>query len=396
MSTDYDVITVGGGLGGAALAKVLAEKGLCVLVVERETQFKDRIRGEWIAPWGVAESQRLGLYEILLERCARESPFLATMGMGPPRDLRVTSLQHLPALTLYHPAMQEVMLDAARGAGAEIWRGATISEVRPGAPPAVVVEREGIARELTARIVAAADGRSSAARGWGKFPISRGKTKLLGAGVLFDNMNVDADISVALFNPFVGRVAYLFPQGAGRVRAYLMWETGLDRLHGERDVTRFVERCIETGMPAESYSGALPAGPLASFEMTESWVDHPYRDGLALLGDAAGSSDPTWGQGLSQTLRDVRLLSNNLLAGEDWDRAGHAYAEARSRYFNRLTRVTDWLFDVMFARGAEADERRVRALPLLAQEPDRFPDHAISGPDLPAGEKVRQRLFGET
>jgi menaquinone-9 beta-reductase len=70
MSTDYDVVTVGGGLGGAALAKVLAARGMRVLVVERESQFKDRIRGEWIAPWGGAEAQRLGIYALLLERCA--------------------------------------------------------------------------------------------------------------------------------------------------------------------------------------------------------------------------------------------------------------------------------------------------------------------------------------
>ena len=31
MSTDYDVVTVGGGLGGAALAKVLAARGMRVL-----------------------------------------------------------------------------------------------------------------------------------------------------------------------------------------------------------------------------------------------------------------------------------------------------------------------------------------------------------------------------
>ena len=52
MSTDYDIITVGGGLGGSALAKVLAERGARVLVVERESQFKDRVSGEWMAPWG--------------------------------------------------------------------------------------------------------------------------------------------------------------------------------------------------------------------------------------------------------------------------------------------------------------------------------------------------------
>ena len=52
MKVDYDVVTVGGGLGGAALAKVLAENGVRALVVERETAFKDRVRGERIAPWG--------------------------------------------------------------------------------------------------------------------------------------------------------------------------------------------------------------------------------------------------------------------------------------------------------------------------------------------------------
>jgi hypothetical protein len=38
------------------------------LVVERETQFKDRVRGEYICPWGVAEAQKLGLYETLMKR----------------------------------------------------------------------------------------------------------------------------------------------------------------------------------------------------------------------------------------------------------------------------------------------------------------------------------------
>jgi len=32
---DYDIITVGGGLGGASFAKAMAERGARVLVVER-------------------------------------------------------------------------------------------------------------------------------------------------------------------------------------------------------------------------------------------------------------------------------------------------------------------------------------------------------------------------
>jgi menaquinone-9 beta-reductase len=68
MSIDYDVITIGGGLGGAALARMLAEDGKRVLVVEREIEFKDRIRGEAMGPWGVLELQKLGLYERLCEK----------------------------------------------------------------------------------------------------------------------------------------------------------------------------------------------------------------------------------------------------------------------------------------------------------------------------------------
>jgi 2-polyprenyl-6-methoxyphenol hydroxylase-like FAD-dependent oxidoreductase len=51
-SKTYDLITVGGGLGGSALAKAMAEHGARVLVVERERRFKDRVRGEAMHPWG--------------------------------------------------------------------------------------------------------------------------------------------------------------------------------------------------------------------------------------------------------------------------------------------------------------------------------------------------------
>jgi menaquinone-9 beta-reductase len=105
---DYDIIAVGGGLGGSALAKVLAEKGLRVLVAEREREFRDRIRGEVMAPWGAAEAQKLGLYDHLLQTCAHEVPFWNMLGT-PLRDLRTTPPHLVPALTFYHPAMQEVV-----------------------------------------------------------------------------------------------------------------------------------------------------------------------------------------------------------------------------------------------------------------------------------------------
>jgi 2-polyprenyl-6-methoxyphenol hydroxylase-like FAD-dependent oxidoreductase len=75
---------------------------------------------------------------------------------------------------------------------------------------------------------------------------------------------------------------------------------------------------------------------LASFNGADSWVARPYADGIALIGDAAVASDPSWGQGLALTLRDVRVLSDVLLADTDRNRAGHAYAAAHDRYYGTL------------------------------------------------------------
>ena len=66
-SESPDIVIVGGGIGGGALASVLARDGIKIVVLERETVFPDRVRGEWIAPWGVAEAKRLDLLNLLRE-----------------------------------------------------------------------------------------------------------------------------------------------------------------------------------------------------------------------------------------------------------------------------------------------------------------------------------------
>src|SRR5262249_17986036 len=114
-----------------------------------------------------------------------------------------------------------------------------------------------------------------------------------------------------------------------------------------------------------------------------------------LVGDAAAASDPTWGQGLSLTLRDVRVLRDHLVSQQDWEAAGHAYAAEHDRYYSVIHSVDNWLTELFLATGAEAEARRARALPLIAEDSTRRPDHHFSGPEQPSGEAVRRRFFGE-
>jgi 2-polyprenyl-6-methoxyphenol hydroxylase-like FAD-dependent oxidoreductase len=124
-------------------------------------------------------------------------------------------------------------------------------------------------------------------------------------------------------------------------------------------------------------------------------VDHPYKDGIALIGDAAASSDPSYGQGQSLTVRDTRVLRDQLLANDDWHKAGHAYAAEHDRYYAEVHKFTGWVYQLFYETGSEADDRRARGLPLLGEDPTRMPDAFFSGPEVPLDETARRRFFGE-
>ena len=64
-TADDSVVIVGGGIAGSALATALARAGRPVVVLESTDVFRDRVRGESMMPWGVAEAQALGVADLL-------------------------------------------------------------------------------------------------------------------------------------------------------------------------------------------------------------------------------------------------------------------------------------------------------------------------------------------
>lgn len=397
---DYDIITVGGGLGGTALAKAMAERGCRVLVVERETQFKDRVRGEWLAPWGVVETKELGIYDLLMDSCGYH-PVVWDTRLGPAplgdRDLAETTPGGCHSMTFYHPDMQEALIAAAEKAGADVRRGVRVRGIESGSAPSARLEWDGSAQTVTARLIVGVDGRGSPVRKWAGFEVSEIPALNQLCGVFFEDIPVPQDRSVLVINPFLQRIVIVFPQSGSRARVYLAnrVDEGL-RLQGEKDVPSFVEESVRTGIDASYFEGARAAGPLATFPGVYEWVEHPYKDGVALLGDAACTSDPTWGQGLSLTVRGVRALRDALVADDDWDRAGACYAQEHARFWETSRTVEGWFTELFFGKGPEADAVRGRALGLAAQDPDRLHDCALSGPDAaPADETARRRFFGE-
>ena len=392
---DYDLAIVGAGIAGTSLAAAMARAGYGVLLVESATEFRDRVRGEFIFPWGVVEAKALGIYDDILGAGGHRVLWMDMYG-GPKRmfhgDLVRDTGAGVSALTFYHPTLQKSLLEAALSAGVTALRGTRVRELeRQGG--SVRVRTDGTAaEEFRCRMLVGADGRASQTRTLGGFQVQRDPDSNLVAGLLFDDMGVADDAAHHWANPNAGLAAILFPQGRGRVRAYFChrWDAGY-RLSGDKDKDRFIEGFLATGAPEDIFSGVRPAGPLATFDGAHAWVDHPYKDGVALIGDAASTGDPTWGQGLSTSLRDSRLLRDALVSNQDWETAGHSYGAAHDSFYgiNHIFEV--WTSHLLM--DPKSRDLRARVVPKMKLDPFGHLHAFYHGPDRALDEQARIEFF---
>jgi len=394
-----DAIIVGGGLGGAALAEQLAKAGHDVVVFERETEFKDRVRGENMLAWGVASARRLGMLDDLIAAGGNPAPIWMTYAMGrpsPPRDLRATTPGRDTMLNMFHPDIQEVVMKRAIDAGATVLRGSTVLSLNagPGKSPSVTYELEGKLLSETARIVVGADGRNSQMRIWGGFDVRRDPKFLTIAGTLIEGTDVPDHGAYLCMGP--GFASFWAPLGQGKSRTYFVYPTaaGKRRLTGKEKADEFVQALQSVGTPTSWTEGVRSIGPLAEFDGADRWVDSPAKNGVVLIGDAAASSDPSWGCGLSLTLSDVEHLANQLTSNADWNVAIGDYARQHDEYYGALHRIHSWMRELIWTPGPEADARRQRVFSRMYQDPTGFPDAIGLGPFGPSDERARQLTLG--
>lgn len=343
---DYDLIIVGGGIGGSALAQVMAGAGHSVLLLEQSEVYEDRVRGEWIAPWGVDEVQRVGLYPLLMSVGGHH--LTRHVSYDEDVDPAAAEAQTLPLgvfrpgvpgpLCLGHPKHCQTLFDAARQAGAEALRGVRVERVVTGPSPEVTFEHDGQVRTATARLMIGADGRASMVREAAGIVLHQDKPHHWFAGLLVEGVEGWADDLQAIGTE--GDFGFLaFPQGNGRVRVYGGYALEeARRFAGPEGPRRFLDAFAVNCSPENrSLVAGRPAGPLFSYINADSWTDAPFAEGAVLIGDAAGWNDPIIGQGLSITYRDVRIVSEILLGGDDWSPEAFAsYAQERAERMRRL------------------------------------------------------------
>jgi 2-polyprenyl-6-methoxyphenol hydroxylase-like FAD-dependent oxidoreductase len=389
----YDIIIVGGGVGGPALATVMARAGRSVLLLEQSEVYVDRVRGEWISPWGVAEVRRLGLYDTLRAAGGHHLNRHVSYHEGAdphhaeenPVDLG-RFIPDVPGpLCLGHPKHCQTLFDAAAAAGADARRGVRVAEVAFAPQPSVTFADETGSHTVGARLIVGADGRTSMVRDAAGVKLHQDAPHHWFAGLLVEDVEGWDPLQEA--SGTEGDFHFLaFPQGERRVRVYGGYALDqAQRFKGPDGPRRFLETFAFASAPR---NGAIvagrPAGPLLSYVNADAWTDEPYAQGAVLVGDAAGWNDPILGLGLSITYRDVRIVSDILLASDDWGAAAfRPYGEERRERLRRLRFVAALQSRMEVEFGAAAHRRRARFQERAAADPSlrQFGMVVMGGPE---------------
>jgi 2-polyprenyl-6-methoxyphenol hydroxylase-like FAD-dependent oxidoreductase len=411
VAEEPDVVIIGAGIAGGALATVLARDGLQVLVLERTLQHEDRVRGEFMAPWGVAEAIRLDLLDVLraaggsfMRRLIAYSDLLTP----PEAEEKAVNLGALlpgvdGALGIGHPTACDALDAAAIAAGATLRRGVVDVRVTAGARPRVTYTNDDVEHVVSPRIVIAADGRESRVRKELGCELNETTPVVMGAGLLVTDVQdwpaEDAVIGAA------GEWNFLaLPQGPTTARLYLMYDMAhKHKLVGAGKTQAFLDAFRCDAFPkGVAFADATPAGPCAAFPMNDTWVDEPVADGVVLIGDAAGWSDPLIGQGLSVAMRDVRLVRDALASSDDWSPAAFKeYVAERAERMRRLRYTARIATRVQCDSAPGAIARRRAIVQRLETEPVFGLARAISalgpemGPPEAFTEDAMERLFAD-
>jgi len=372
----YDVVVVGGGIAGSAVAATLAAADLTVLVLERQTVYRDKVRGEYMHPWGVAEMLRLGLEQALLDAGGSYADGL--VGFGEHIDPAVAIATAVPlglllpdvpgALCVGHPQASEALNTLAVRRGAHVVRGVGDVELTAGPSPIVGYEFDGVIHQAACRLIIGADGRQSTVRRAMNLPLQQAESRATLGGML---VHAPKWQGTSAFTGNEGDRYFLcFPRRDGLVRMYLACEPGAPRSGPDRAQQMLDGFRLECVPDSELLATAEPAGPCSYYMGSDARVDNPAVEGAVLVGDAAGWSDPIIGEGLSVALRDARSVTEALLANDDWSVAAfEPYAVERTERMRRLRVTADVVTEIRCTFTPEGHARRVAFIDQTMTDP---------------------------
>ena len=333
--TDYDVVVAGAGPAGAAAARVAAEAGVRVLLLERGNLPRYKTCGGGLIGLSRA-ALPAGFTPPVRDRIDR---LTVSFRSRLHRTWRAAS----PFVELvYRDELDAGLTAAALDAGAKLQEGVVVNGFEPAADGGTVTVRTS-AGDVVTRAVVGADGTSGRSGGY--------------VGVRLDQVDLGLETELAWpdpaagdwagrvlidWGPLPGSYGWVFPKGDALT-------VGVISARGQGAATReylasFQRKLGLAGVPELRSSGHLTRCRAA---------DSPLHRGRVLVaGDAAGLLEPWTREGISYALRSGRLAgaaAAGMAGSAAYQPFAESYADAVEAEFGAEMRAGR-LFHAAFSR----------------------------------------------
>ncbi len=334
---DADVIVVGAGPGGSACAYHLATHGVSVLLLEKSEFPREKVCGDGLTPRAVKQIVAMGV-DTNAPGWARNRG-LRVIGGGHTLELDWPDLAAYPdyGLTRTRMDFDQLLADAAKGAGADLRTGTTVTgpvlDDRTGRVIGVTATIGSGKEPVTFRapVIVAADGVS------GRFPLALGLRKRtdrpIGVAVRryyrsprHDDRYLESWLELYGKGPggrsvdgqgggaaqggeLLPGYGWIFGMGDGRVNVGL----GVLNSSVEFGRTNYKQMLLdwmagtpeEWGMSEETAEGSIQG---AALPMGFNRVPH-YTRGVMLVGDSGGMVNPFNGEGIAYAMESGALAA---------------------------------------------------------------------------------------
>ncbi|MGD8244292.1 MAG: geranylgeranyl reductase family protein [Anaerolineae bacterium] len=366
----YDVVVVGAGPAGSTAARVAAEAGLSVLLLEKRQEIGSPVRCaegvghdaliQFTEPdplWIAAEVDKA---EIISLVDGETRTLRAEGGRGYVLERRVfdrvlaEQAAHAGVDVRVKTAVTGLLMDGGRVRGVSIQRGDFFA---------------GGKTEVQTSVVVAADGVEAQVGRWAGLNVQLPlRDTLVCAQYLLAGIELDPTCTRYVIGRTLapGGYAWVFPKGEGKANVGLGVQADLWQAGGPSKATvldaliRFIESqlALAQGCPVTLVAGNVPSALPPPRLVT---------DGLMLVGDAARQVDPLTGGGITNAMMAGKLAAKvaaeAIAAGdtsaEYLDRYGRAWRRDIGRKMARNYRLRE-----RYPPGQRTDQRFVRAFAL--------------------------------
>jgi len=338
----YDIIVVGAGPGGSALAARLARAGLDVLLLDKQIFPRDKTCGDALTPEAVRILHRLGLAESLSQSAFRIDDICVTTPCGV-QVKAPFSADGTPGCVIPRIKLDELLRGEAVAAGAEFVGDVRVSQVIEEEEKKVIGASRGSAPSWRGRVIVLAVGASVGLLKALKL-LPRRPEFDYAARLYFDGISgLGNRIDVRLDGVPLPGYGWIFPlsHSSANVGVGLFGRSS----HNSYEV---LGRFLKHPPIAQLIGAGQPQGPPKSYPLRTDFHRSPLRRGrLLLIGEAAGLVNPFTGEGIDYALESAEYAAECLLdsfaRGDFSEQALSQYDRRLRARFQRVFVFTSWM-----------------------------------------------------